>query len=424
MAGLEDPRQPQEPTDITYPLPALLFEGVLMFLCRLGARRQVGFLLRNEVAARTFETLFGVAKVAHGDTMNNVLCALRPEAVQEMVCAMTETLIRKKLLSVQRLLGKYYCIAIDGTGTLTYRDRHCPYCLTRTKDGKTTYYHNVLEAKLVTQNGFAFSIMSEFIENTEEGMTKQDCELKAFYRLAPRLKARFQKLPIALLLDGLFAGGPVFGLCRRLGWRFLIGLKDDDLKTVNEEFESLCALEAQNHLVLRTGKDGCVAQQFRWANGISYVDTKKQEHELAVLESKETKPAKNGEEKTTTFRWLSNFSVKTNNAIELANQGGRLRWKVENEGFNIQKNGGYELEHAYTQDETGIKVYYYLLQIACMLAQLIEKGSLLKKAFPNGLGSAKNTALFLLEAWRNRPLHPDDYQAIIRIKIQIRFDTS
>ena len=27
--------------------------------------------------------------------------------------------------------------------------------------------------------------------------------------------------------------------------------------------------------------------------------------------------------------------------------GGRLRWKTENAGFNVQKNGGYNMEHAY-----------------------------------------------------------------------------
>ena len=81
------------------------------------------------------------------------------------------------------------------------------------------YNHPVLEAKLVTPIGFAslsvhtVSPMTEFIENPGEN-PKQDCELKAFYRLAKRLKRRFPRLPIYLLLDGLFAGGPTFSICR------------------------------------------------------------------------------------------------------------------------------------------------------------------------------------------------------------------
>lgn len=50
------------------------------------------------------------------------------------------------------------------------------------KDGTILYYHPVLEAKLVTANGFAFSLMTEFIENAPPPAGPQDCELKAFYR--------------------------------------------------------------------------------------------------------------------------------------------------------------------------------------------------------------------------------------------------
>ena len=74
----------------------------------------------------------------------------------------------------------------------------------------------MLEAKLVTPNGFCFSLMSEFIENPGENPTKQApayAGVKAFYRLAERLKARFPRLPICLSLDGLFAGGPTFAVC-------------------------------------------------------------------------------------------------------------------------------------------------------------------------------------------------------------------
>jgi hypothetical protein len=55
-----------------------------------------------------------------------------------------------------RLMERYFVVAIDGTGVLVFQVRHCPCCLTKTHDGKTFYYHNVLEAKLVTPNDFAF----------------------------------------------------------------------------------------------------------------------------------------------------------------------------------------------------------------------------------------------------------------------------
>ncbi len=123
----------------------------------------------------------------HGDTLEATFSNLETDQIQTVVTGMTETLIRKKVLYGYRLLGIYFIVAIDGTGTISFSHRHCPHCLTRTRNGKTLYYHPVLEAKLVTSNGFAFSLMTEFIENPGDKATKQDCELKAFYRLAERL---------------------------------------------------------------------------------------------------------------------------------------------------------------------------------------------------------------------------------------------
>ena len=156
-------------------------------------------------------------------------------------------------------------------------------------------------------------------------------------------------------------------------------------------------------------------------NDISYVDTERREHILSVLECLETHPASKGGRKTTRFKWITNLKVKTNNVITLANQGGRLRWKIENEGFNVQKNGGFALEHAYTRNATASKVFYYLMQVAHIVFQLIERGSLFRKAFPAGVGSAKNIAFRLLEAWRNLRLSPDDIRRMLNIRLQIRF---
>ena len=90
----------------------------------------------------------------------------------------------------------------------------------------------------------------------------------------------------------------------------------------------------------------------------------------------------------------------------------------------MQKNGGFALEHAYTRDHTASKVFYLLLQVAHLIAQLIEKGSLFRKAFPAGVGSAKNIAFRLLEAWRNLRLRSEHLQLIFSARVQIRLDSS
>lgn len=411
---------------ITYPLAGLLFTGVLMFLCRLGARREINHKLReNGPSEAKFKALFGTEELPHGDTLNYAFKQLEVTELQEVLCRLVETLLRKKVLYRWRLLGRYYLVAIDGTGMLTFKERHCEYCLTKKlNNGETLYYHPVLEAKLVTANGFAFSLMTEFIENSDPNASKQDCELKAFYRLAARLKARFPRLWLCLLLDGLFAGGPTFEICAQNGWKYLIVLRDDDLPSVNEEFEALMPLAPENNKQVVRGVQKEIRQTYRWMEAIDYVDSQQRSHELSVLECMETKPDGNGGSTTTKFKWLTNFQVTRDNVTTLANDGGRLRWKIENEGFNVQKNGGFNLEHAYSQDETAGKVFYFLLQIAYLIFQLLEKGSLFRRAFPAGVGSLKNIAFRLLEAWRNLRLSTQGFHSLYGGKYQIRFDTS
>jgi hypothetical protein len=417
FAPVHDPR---EPNYSTYPLSGLLCTGVLMYLFRLGARREIQHQLRDNGPSQSkFAAWFAVAKVPHGDTLNYTFKKLDVDEVQEVVCRMVARLIRHKVLARWRLYG-HYTLAVDGSGELTFTERHCAHCLTRKlTHGGTLYYHPVLEAKLVTPNGFAFSLMTEFIENTDPTADKQDCELKAFYRLAARLKARFPRLRVCLLLDGLFACGPVFQLCHAHHWKYLAVLKDKALVNLHRSYAVVLARVPENHKHMRSGPQLATTQTYRWANGLDYYDSADRRHRVSVLTCQETTPAHNRR-----HQWVTNFTVHMNNVDVLANQGGRLRWKIENEGFNIQKNGGFKLEHAYSRDPNARKVFYLLLQVAYTLFQLLEKGSLFRMAFPTGVGSLKNIAARLLEAWRNLRISATGFKRLYGGRYQIRFDSS
>ncbi len=136
-----DPRQAEL---TTYPLEGLLFTGVLMFLCQLGARSQINSKLRgNSWSVAKFKEMFGTEEVPHGDTLHYTFKKLKVAELQEVVCAMVETLIRKKVLYRWRLLQRYYTVVIDGTEVLTFRERHCEHCLTKKLSNKETlYYHH------------------------------------------------------------------------------------------------------------------------------------------------------------------------------------------------------------------------------------------------------------------------------------------
>ena len=76
--------------------------------------------------------------------------------------------------------------------------------------------------------------MTEWIV-TEDGSTKEDCELNAFKRLAVKLKEAFPKLSICLIMDGLYANAPVFEICHSSDWKYMMTFKDKSLKSLWRE---------------------------------------------------------------------------------------------------------------------------------------------------------------------------------------------
>ena len=52
----------------------------------------------------------------------------------------------------------------------------------------------------------------------------------------------------------------------------------------------------------------------------------------------------------------------------------KQRWKIENEGFNEQKNGTFDIEHIYSKNYNAMKAHYFFIQFAHTIRQLLEKG--------------------------------------------------
>jgi hypothetical protein len=402
----------------TYGRAFLLVEGLMLFMLKLGSRRQVRFELDSPEALENLNRLSGCRQdaVAHGDTLNHFLGHVPPAALHCLRRAMVQRLIRMKALDSGRLFG-HFLVVLDGTGQLYFRQKHCEHCLTKTVDGKMQYYHHVLEAKLVTPEGLAISIGSEFIENSDPNATKQDCELKAFARLAPRLKKDFPQLLLCLCMDGLYANGTALSICEQNHWKYFITFKEGSMPVVWKEYQTLLELCPDNRQSYTT--DRGVQQTFAWVDDLEYVDDQGRRQRFNAFQCHEQK----GQDKKF-FAWLTNFAIRPENIVALGNRGSRCRWKIENEGFNIQKNGGFNLEHVYGTGERQIKNYYVLLQIAHMILQLMERGSLLGADCKRMLGSIRNLARRLAESLRNRLIPHEATDPAIAGRIQIRLDTS
>jgi hypothetical protein len=403
---------------VTYHRRFLTWWGLLLFLCKLGSRRQLDFQLRaaelpvlenvNELSGCQQESLPVNQTLSHflGHVGSEPIAGLRTQCVQR--------LIRNKVLDATRLMGRLV-FAVDGTGFLYFKKRHCPHCLVHRNGSSVYYLHPVLEAKLVDTRGLAISIGSEFIENpmaippkarpdpatlTEYATVKQDCELKAFARLAPQIKAAFPQLRLCASGDSLYGCGTALTICKQNHWSFVLTFKPGRTPSLWRDFEGLLKLSPDNRLKCKL-PDG-TEQLFRWVNDLDYEDDEGRRHKVNALRCEET----SGAEKHT-FAWITDLPLRQNTVCAVAEQGGRVRSKIENQGFNIQKNSGLNLEHAYSEEPDVLKACYYLLQIAHLFLQMFEMGSLLQhlaKEYDTSpvqlFGSLKNLNQRLLECFR------------------------
>jgi len=345
---------------------------------------------------------------------------------------MVYRLIRMKALDEARLQGRFL-ILIDGSGYLVFRSRHCDHCLTQRHGDTTLYMHQVLEAKLLGPAGTVVSIATEFIDNRDTQGTpagagqervKQDCELKAQRRLLARLRAEFPQLRVCLSGDGLYACGEGFRVAKDYRCEYVYTFQPGRLPALWRDFQGLLRLCPDRRLE-RTTPQG-VRQVYRWVNGLRYTDSAGREWSFNAIVCDET----HQDGTVSQWSWLTSLEVSAATVVEVATKGGRERWRAENEGFNTQKNSGLNLEHAYSH--TNWAAYYFLLQIAHLLLQLVEKGSLLvhlaqeqgKGTAVELFGSLKNMAQRLLESLRYQRWPDEAFDRAGSGPIQIRLDSS
>jgi hypothetical protein len=403
LSNVKDPRYQKR---ITYGILVMLMTGILKNAAGLKSMRQMDRAFNTDECIENVYRALGLEpneNLPQHDTLNNLLELLEPEELESVRDYMNHQLLSGRALERFRLPNKKWAVLFDGTGLFTFSEKHCEHCLKReitnpkTGEKKTIYMHHVLEAKLLAGD-MVFSLESEFIENESEDVLKQDCELKAFYRLVEKIKGKYPKLPICVIGDSLYACEPVFKLCENNKWDYLIRFKDGSIPTIAKEFEALGKITGA---VERDTGGTC-----RYVNSLVWTD-----REVNYLS--QTIEASNSIKQ---YTFLTSMTITKRNAEKLA-ETGRSRWKIENEGFNIQKNYRCFIEHAFSENYNAMKCHYLLAQIAEIIMQLFENGAELLKAIKHGV---KEISSLLLESLRTRLLTDEDIKKL-DVPIQIRF---
>ena len=381
---------------VKYKMKVIFIVRLLGLMCEMKSMHGMTRELNTKESIENIAQIcdLELEEIPHCDTINDVFEKVRIEEIEKIRKYMINKLIRGKILQRYKIRDRYYHIIVDGTGLATSRKKYNENCLVKKKTDKKgneyqEYSTYVLEAKLVVGE-MVFSIGSEFVENTEKNETKQDCETEAFKRLAGKIKKEYPKLKILISGDALYASKPVIDICKENGWKYIIRFKEGTIPSLYQEFETVVAESNES-----------TKENYEYVTGLDY-----EEEKINVIKYTDTK-------KGTEFVYITDLPI-TNKNIEKTINVGRNRWKIENEGFNIQKNGTFDIGHLYSKNQIAIKVHYLMIQIAHILRQMLEKG----------IKEIKELKLKLKEISQvlKKQLTSTIRNLTVHSKIQLRFD--
>lgn len=427
FAKIADPRHPKT---LKHQLTVVLLHGILTFVFQMASRREANRRLSRPQFQENLRALFPeLDSCPHHDTLNRLLADIEVDKIETAHLELIQRLMRKKKF-YRYLIDHCYPIAIDGTQKFTRPQLGAEQWLQRqvaAGEGSTSpqYYVYVLEAHLAFSNGLTLPLLSEFLSGSlDQGeASKQDCELKAFQRLAERIKAAFPRLPILVLLDGLYPNGPIFKLCRRYHWQFMIVLQDDSLPSVWEEVDGLRPLQPQQFLKRTWGHR---RQHFWWVNGIEYHFGKNERqrqilHVVLCEEEWEEIAADSAQmvPKRSRHAWVSSEPLSRQNVHERCNLGARHRWGIEN-SFLVEKHHGYQYQHCFSTDWKAMKGYHYLMRLGHLINVLAQHTAVLANRVHEW--GARGLIQLLQETVAGPWLKLDRLREVLRLPYQLRLE--
>lgn len=396
----------------TYDFKICLLTQILAFCSGYQSMNKIGRDFNSDIVISNINNILktNYVELPHKDTLINIISEIKHDELENIQTNIIKTLIRSKMLDKYRFNGMFH-VVIDGTGLYSTKVNLGEKAITKVynkgeENEYTLYSYYALEAKLVCGN-MTFSLATEFVENEtykdDEGNTyrkfdKQDCELKAAYRLMNKIKKRFPKLPIIVGGDALYLGRPFLDLCDKHKFEYIIRYKETDAPSIKRNFDEI----------------KIVSNEYEYQNDIIFGDLKNKDfYTLNVISYDE----ENIDEETRKVT-ITNFSYVTSLTINDKNKEsimllGRRRWKIENKGFKEQKSDILNITHIYTKDCNSTKNLYLIIQFAHTLLNLLNYGDILII----GLMTTKNEVSDLIKKTLTSVFNPLNLNRKIQLRL-------
>jgi hypothetical protein len=314
--------------------------------------------LQRRQGQNNAQSLFGLEQIPSDPQIRNLLDPIAPSHVAPPFWQVFEQLRDGDYLAAyQGHLGRWLC-ALDGTQYFSSPVIHCPQCTLRVSNDQTYYAHSLVAPILVAPGEpRVIALEPEFV-TPQDGVEKQDCELRAAERWLRRNRDRFPAGSLTLLADDLYCHQPFCELVLELQQHFVFTCKPASHPALYQEIELLSKVGGVTEL-----------QQRRW-NGQRY-ELWRYRYASRVPLRADPKPLYvNWCEVTITDAasgellyqnaWATDHAL-TESGLHDFVVAARTRWKSENENNNVLKNYGYHLEHNFGHGQQ------YLAQTLVML---------------------------------------------------------
>ena len=300
-------------------------------------------------------TIYRIENVPCDTQMRTILDEVNPEEIRSAYKNVFRELQRGKALEPMVFFDGCYLLSLDGTGYFSSKKLSSGNCLEKVnkKTGEITYYQQMLGAAIVHPDfKEVIPLAPEFIIK-QDGQSKNDCERNAAKRFFEKLRKDHPRLPLIITEDGLSSNAPHIKEAEKYNLHYILGAKEGDHAFLFSQVKEAQNTGEATQFELVDKNDPQMVHRFVFLNQVR-LNESNQDVLVNFLEYWEITPTE-----TKHFSWVTDLTVTKENAFTLM-RGGRARWKVENEGFNVQKNGGFDLEHAYTTNSIASKVFYFL----------------------------------------------------------------
>ncbi len=324
------------------------------------------------------------------------------EDLRQNLVEVNKTLKRNKALESCKINGLLF-LSVDANEHFKSRSRCCPCCCQREveetddqgqKHTVIEYYHRYVFAQI---NGPKVNPLLD-LEPVRPGEGEAEAALRLLGRIRRVYGARFFD---AVTMDGWYVQGPFLKAVEKLGWGFVVVLKQERME-VFQEARALSAgkkpdlqfhdKQREREVQLWQVKDLALSKSY--GHAVWVVHSHEEWIETKIVGGKEV-----SQRQASDWWWLASEKLR-GYGPGVVYEGGRRRWGIENKAFN-ELTQHYHLEHCYHHEPVAMLAQMLILMLGFVLfnayamlhSQQIRPGKMTLKELAHDLDLGLQEAL-------------------------------